>query len=91
MEVIWSVLASSDIERIFWRIRQDNPEAARTVLTILYEGCSALQEFPNSGRVSRMAGRGELVYPSLPYIVVYQVREHRVEISSVYHAAQDWP
>jgi plasmid stabilization system protein ParE len=26
-----------------------------------------------------------------PYIVVYQVTEHAVEISRIYHGAQDWP
>jgi plasmid stabilization system protein ParE len=38
-----------------------------------------------------MQGRRELIFPSLPYIVVYQVKEHAVEISRIYHAAQDWP
>lgn len=91
MEVIWSALASADIERIYWRIREDNPAAAREVLKTLYDGCSALQEFPNRGRAGRMSGRRELVFPSLPYIVVYQVKERRVEISRIFHAAQDWP
>jgi plasmid stabilization system protein ParE len=27
----------------------------------------------------------------LPYIVVYQVRSDTVEISRVFHGAQDWP
>ena len=91
MNVLWSALASRDIERIFWRIREDNPVAAREVVKTLYDGCSALQEFPNLGRASRMSGRRELVFPSLPYIVVYQVKERAVEISRIYHAAQDWP
>jgi plasmid stabilization system protein ParE len=44
------------------------------------------------GRVgSRMNGRRELVFSSLPYIVVYQVTEQAVEISRVFHGAQDWP
>jgi plasmid stabilization system protein ParE len=38
-----------------------------------------------------MQGRRELVFPSLPYILVYQAKEHAVEISRIYHAAQDWP
>jgi plasmid stabilization system protein ParE len=36
-----------------------------------------------------MNGRRELVYP--PYIAVYQVKAHTVEISRIYHGAQDWP
>jgi plasmid stabilization system protein ParE len=38
-----------------------------------------------------MPGRRELAFPPLPYIVVYQVKEHAVEISRIFHGAQDWP
>jgi plasmid stabilization system protein ParE len=36
-----------------------------------------------------MQGRRELVFS--PYIAVYQVKENAVEISRIYHGAQDWP
>jgi hypothetical protein len=36
-----------------------------------------------------MTGRWELVFPPLPYIVVYQVTEHAVEIARIFHGAQD--
>jgi len=36
-----------------------------------------------------MQGRRELVFPPLPYVVVYQVTEYAVEISSIFHGAQD--
>jgi len=32
-----------------------------------------------------------LVFSPLPFIVVYQVKAEAVEISRIYHAAQDWP
>jgi plasmid stabilization system protein ParE len=38
-----------------------------------------------------MEGRRELVFSPLPYIAVYQVKEYAVEISRIYHGAQDWP
>jgi plasmid stabilization system protein ParE len=37
-----------------------------------------------------MAGRREWVFSPLPYIAVYQVTEDAVEISRIYHGAQDW-
>ena len=91
MEIRWSILASQDIERIFWRIREHYPAAAREVIRTLYDGCSALADFPYSGRAGRMEGRRELVFPAFPYIVVYRVKENTVEISRIFHAAQDWP
>jgi toxin ParE1/3/4 len=84
--------AADDLERICDRIEQDNPEAARRVAGIIYDGCARLKDFPHLGRSSsRIAGRRELVFPPLPYIVVYQVTEHAIEISRIFHGAQDWP
>jgi plasmid stabilization system protein ParE len=62
------------------------------VAKTIYDGCAQLRDFPNKGRASRrMSGRRELIFPALPYIVVYQVKQDAVEISRIFHAAQDWP
>ena len=90
-QIRWSLPAADDLERICERIERDNPEAARRVAQTIYSGCERLTEFPFMGRASsRMAGRRELVFPPLPYIVVYHVTEHVVEISRIFHGAQDW-
>ena len=91
MEIRWSRLAIEDLERIFARIKKDNPTAARETVQAIYDGCEALKDFPHRGRPGRMRGRRELVFPPLPYIAVYQVKEYVVEISRIYHGAQDWP
>jgi addiction module RelE/StbE family toxin len=70
MEARWSPEAFRDLERLFECIHKENPEAAREVISTLYEGCSALRDFPNRARQGRMKGRRELVFPPLPYIVV---------------------
>jgi len=63
MELRWSPRAAEDLERIFERIRKDNPTAAREFIKTLYSGCTALKAFPNRGRAGRMKGRRELVLP----------------------------
>jgi len=91
-KIRWSVPAADDLERICERIERDSLESARRVAQTIYSGCERLKHSPYLGRASsRMAGRRELVFPPLPYIVVYQVTEHAVEISRIYHGAQDWP
>jgi plasmid stabilization system protein ParE len=66
--------AAEVLERICEWIEQDNPEAARRVARTIYDECDRLTNFPNLGRASRrMAGRFELTFAPLPYIVVYQV------------------
>lgn len=89
MEVRWSAHAFEDLESIFNRIEKDNPTAARETVKAIYDGCQMLSQFPHRGRPGRMSGRRELVFS--PYIVVYQVKEHAVEISRIYHGAQNWP
>jgi plasmid stabilization system protein ParE len=92
MEIRWSLPAVEDLERICAWIERDNPEAARRVAQTIYNGCAQLKDFPNVERSSsRMPGRRELAFPPLPYIAVYQVKEHAVEISRIFHGAQDWP
>ena len=92
MQLRWSLRAAEDLERICAAIERDNPEAARRVAQIIYEGCGQLREFPNLGRASRrLRGRRELIFPPLPYIAVYQVKQNVVEISRIFHGAQDWP
>jgi toxin ParE1/3/4 len=89
MQVRWSTIAADDLERIFRRIEKDNPTAARETAKAIYDGCGALRDFPYRGRSGRMSGRRELIFA--PYIAVYQVRENVVEISRIFHGAQDWP
>jgi len=84
--------AADDLERICDRIAKDNPAAARRVAKAIYYGCARLKQFPYLGRPSnRVPDWRELVFPPLPYIVVYQVGEHAIEISRIFHGAQDWP
>jgi toxin ParE1/3/4 len=92
MELRWSVPAVEDLERICEWIARDNAEAARRVARTIYDECTRLQEFPNLGRASRrMPGRRELTLAPWPYIVVYRVKTDAVEISRIFHCAQNWP
>jgi toxin ParE1/3/4 len=92
MEVRWSLPAAEDLERICAWIERDNPEAARRVAKIIYDGCRQLKDFPYMGRASRrLSERRELAFSSLPYIAVYQVKRDAVEISRIFHGAQEWP
>jgi toxin ParE1/3/4 len=92
MEIRWSLPAAEDLERICGFIERDNPEAATRVAKIIHDGCSQLKNFPEMERPSsRMSGRRELAFSPLPNIAVYQVKEYAVEISRIFHGAQDWP
>jgi toxin ParE1/3/4 len=92
MQVRWSALAVDDLERICAWIDRENPEVARRVAETIYKGCAQLKDYPALGRNSRrLSGRRELAFPPLPYIAVYQVKQDAIEISRIFHGAQDWP
>ena len=92
MEVRWSLPAAEDLEHICEWIERDNPDAARRVARTVYDECGRLKDFPKLGRTSRrMAGRRELTFAPLPYVVVYQVTQNAIEMSRTFHGAQDWP
>jgi len=91
MQLRWSTPAAKDLERIFHRIQTDNPKAARHVVQTIHDGCESLINFPKRGRLGRIRGKRELLFPGLPYIAVYRLKTDAVEISRIYHAAQDWP
>ena len=87
----WSPEAADDLERIYRRIEADNPAAALRVVQTIYDAATTLHTFPERGRLSRRSGAREIVFsPPLPYILVYRVTGDLVEISRVWHAAQDW-
>jgi toxin ParE1/3/4 len=49
------------------------------------------EEVPKRGRIGREPQSRELVFATLPYIVVYRVKADFIEISRIWHGAQDRP
>ena len=91
MRLRWTTPAADDLYRIVQHIQDDVAGAATKVAAILYDGCGILRKFPRSGRKGRIDGTRELIFPGLPYIVVYRILDEVVEIVRIYHGAQDWP
>ena len=47
--------------------------------------------FTPEHRVGREEGTRELLFPPLPYVAVYRLKERSIEVLRIYHAAQDRP
>jgi addiction module RelE/StbE family toxin len=91
MGLRWTASAVRDLERITDYPFDETPQHAPRLVRLLYKSATALKTFPNRGRPGKKEGTRELVIPSLPYIVVYQVREDTVYLARILHAAQQWP
>lgn len=88
MKVRWTTAAAEDLREIALYIRKDNPEAARRVAQRIFHAANSLEQFPNRGRVGRVAGTREWVISEWPYIIVYRVQDSSIEILRIYHGAQ---
>lgn len=77
-------------EQIAW-IAAENPQAAQRVRHRIHGSLQILLDFPESGRVGRIADTRELIVAGLPYVIIYRIRNQAVEILRVVHMAQDWP
>jgi len=92
MRIRWTELAGRDLTHICdYTEERDGPEAARRVALAIYEGVSSLTQFPQRGRPGRKPNTRELVFPNLPFLAVYRIREEAIEIQRILHGAQRWP
>ena len=91
MRVRWTSAAAEDLENIANYLFEKTPENAPRLIREIYGAPSALKSFPKRGRVGKKEGTRELVMPSLPYVIVYQVRGDTVHIVRILHTSQDWP
>jgi addiction module RelE/StbE family toxin len=91
MKLIWSPQARSDLIETYRYVAADNPQAARRLHATLLQGAALLRDNPYVGRPGRVPGTREWVIAGTPYAIPYQVREDRVELLRVYHAARRWP
>jgi len=72
-------------------IAQDNPLAAIEQDEEIERQTELLTTQSKMGRVGRVKGTRELVISRTPFIVVYRVASHRIEIIRFLHGAQQWP
>jgi len=90
VKLVWQPSALSAREKIYSFIEIDAPDAAHRIDQMLRDAALGLLDFPEKGRIGRVAETRELVaHPS--YILVYRIRPELIEILAVVHAAQRWP
>ena len=92
MRIRWTEPASRDLTQISDYIEgHDGPARARRVALGIFQGVDSLSRFPFRGRPGRKPKTREFVFPDLPFLAVYRVRDDCVEILRILHGAQNWP
>lgn len=91
MTLTWTRTALQDLMHLHDYIADDNPDAARKMVSRIREAASRLRRNPRIGRVGRVPETWELVIAGTPYIVAYRIEGQQVQIVAVIHGAQRWP
>ena len=91
MKLVWSAFSLSDRAEIYEFIESESPRNAVLVDKRIAESAEFLVDFPDSGRIGRVAGTRELVILRTPYVAAYTVTGDTIRILRVLHGAQLWP
>ena len=84
----WTTEAANELEAAITYVRQDDPDAARTLAQTAIHRIEQLATFPGIGRPGEVNGTRELVVSR--YVIVYRYTAEIVEILHIWHGAQDW-
>jgi addiction module RelE/StbE family toxin len=91
VKIVWTEPARQDLRQIFEYVAEENPNAARKLLSEIKECAVLLQDNPHMGRIGRVDGTRELVITGTQYILPYRVKENQIQILAVFHGARKWP
>lgn len=91
MTLRWTRRALRDMQYLYDYIADDNPAAARRMVSRIREATGHLRRSPQMGKQGRVEDTRELVIAGTPYIVVYHLEGEELQIAAVIHGAQRWP
>ena len=91
MRILWTPAAAADLAQISDYLKDRHPHYRQPTMRRLYEAIRSLTDSPARGRPGREKGTRELLFPPLPYVAVYRLRENSVEVLRIFHTAQNRP
>jgi toxin ParE1/3/4 len=89
MRIRWTPAAAADLQHINDYLKDHHPHYRQATIRKVYAAIQSLTGWPHLGRAGRVEGTRELMFPPLPYIAVYRVKESSIEVLRIYHGAQD--
>jgi plasmid stabilization system protein ParE len=88
MRIRWTPAAAADLQSINDYLREHHPGYRGATMRKLYGTIRDLSRWPERGRPGREEGTREILFPPMPYIAVYRLKDRNIEILRIYHAAQ---
>ncbi len=91
MRIRWTPAAVADLQHISDYLKDHHPHYRQPTMRKLYKAIASLKVSPHRGRPGRESGTREILFPPLPYIAVYRVKDQAIEVLRIYHGAQGRP
>ena len=91
MNVLWSAASIRHLKEIVNYVQSESASGAVAVRRRILKAAWRIGQMQSSGRIGRVEGTREAVFPRSPYIVVYQISAHAIEIIGVWHTSRLWP
>ena len=84
MKVEWAHPALADLIEAQIYIAQENPKAAKNVAQKVWDASQKLADNPEMGRTGNVDGTREWIVGQTPYLIVYRVKDERIEILRIF-------
>ena len=90
MKLRFTFEALSHLDAIHFFIEPRSRPAATHILNRIFAECDRLAEFPELGHTGVVSGTQEWTVSGLPYVIVYEINEKRVElvVLGIFHGSQ---
>jgi len=90
LKVEWTHPALADLIEAQNFIAREKSEAANDIARKVWKASKELGENPEIGRSGHINGTREWVVGQTPYLIVYRIKNNRLEILRVWHGKQNW-
>ncbi len=89
MKLLWSPKAIEDLVESNIFIARENPEAARNIISEVYEARISIKEFPEKGRIVPEVGKADIreIF-CRGYRIIYQIETKKISILRIRHMRQ---
>ena len=91
MKVVWTLQAVRDLAEARAYVERDNPKAAAELARRILQATARLTKHPEMGRRGKLPGTRELIVSRVPYVILYRIREGRIDLLRVLHAMRRYP
>lgn len=88
MRIRWTPAAAADLRQIGNYLKEHHPKYRQPTMRKLYDTIRSLKQMPARGRPGTEKDTREILFPPMPYIAVYRMKDQTIEILRIYHTAQ---